>query len=263
MSYQNISTKVESGIGVISLNRPDRNNSLDLDTMREMCAGLDALIADDAVKALILRGEGKHFCAGADFGFLDELARTPPTQVQSDIYAYFQGAARRIYNCPKPTVAAISGAAVTVGCELSLACDFRIISETAMFQESWIKLGLMPPLGGLFLLPRIVGLGVASQMVLRGEAIKAERAVQIGLAMAAVPVIELDQRALDLAAELAALPLFAYASVKQALQRGMSSNMEAEWTANVSRQAVLLSANDYREGLAAVREKRAGVFTGS
>ena len=154
------------------------------------------------------------------------------------------------------------GAAVTVGCELALACDFRVVSDSAFFQESWIKLGLMPPLGGLFLLPRMVGLGRAAQMALRGEAVKAERAVEIGLASEKVGEEALRPRALELAGELAALPPLAYAAIKEALHRGLETSMDAEWSANVARQAVLLSTQDFVEGLSAVKERRKPAFNG-
>ncbi len=262
MDFQDIKVERAEGLGFLTINRTDRNNAVRAQTLQEICAGLDDLSADAAVKAIVLRAEGKHFCAGADFVFLEGLTRMTPSQVQREIYSHFQGAARRVYGCPKPTVALVSGAAVTVGCELALACDFRLVSDTAKFQESWVKLGLMPPLGGLFLLPRLVGLSRASQMVLLGQALTAEEAVKTGLASELVSVDQLDIRGREFAAELAKLPPLAYAAIKQGLHRGMESSMEHEWAANVLAQSVLLSTEDYREGLAAVKERRAADFQG-
>jgi enoyl-CoA hydratase/carnithine racemase len=156
----------------------------------------------------------------------------------------------------------VSGAAITVGCELALACDFRLVAEDAKFQESWIRLGLLPPLGGLFLLPRLIGLGRAAQMVLHGQAVTAATAVQIGLASEILAKEELDVRGRAFALELSRLPPLAYATIKQSLHRGLESSMEQEWSANVLGQAVLLSSKDFREGLAAVKERRAGEFKG-
>ena len=262
MTFENIAVETVEGIGVLAFNRPEKGNAVFPDMLGEVCDALDALAADDGVRAIVLCGAGKNFSAGADFGFLDGLTRTPPAEVVSQIYSRFQGAARRLYRCPKPTVAAVQGAAVTVGCELALACDFRVVSDSAFFQESWIKLGLMPPLGGLFLLPRMVGLGRAAQMALRGEAVKAERAVEIGLASEKVGEEALRPRALELAGELAALPPLAYAAIKEALHRGLETSMDAEWSANVARQAVLLSTQDFVEGLSAVKERRKPAFNG-
>jgi enoyl-CoA hydratase/carnithine racemase len=263
MTFEDITVVVDDGIGILSFNRPDRGNAVRPQTLKEICDGMDSLNADDAVKAILIRAEGKNFCAGADFRFLDSLTSMPSVDVHSQIYRHFQGAARRIYHCLKPTVALIAGAAVTVGCELSLSCDFRLVAEGAFFQESWIKLGLLPPLGGLFLLPRLVGLGRANQMVLRAEAVSAEMAVSIGLATEVCKREELDSRGRQFALELTRVAPLAYASAKQAMHRGLETTMEAEWSSNVLHQAMLLSSNDYREGLSAVKEKRAPAFQGS
>jgi enoyl-CoA hydratase/carnithine racemase len=263
MSFEDIKVTVADGVGVLSFNRPDRGNAVRLQTLAEICTALDTLEADAQVKAIVVRGEGKHFCAGADFSFLDDLTQLSAVEIQNQVYRYFQGAARRLYHSRKPTIALVAGAAVTVGCELALACDFRLVAHSARFQESWIKLGLMPPLGGLFLLPRLIGLGRAKQMVLRGDAVDAEAAVAMGLAMEVVAASELDARGNQLAQELSRSAPLAYRSVKQALHRGLETGMEAEWSANVQNQAVLLSSQDFREGLRAVKEKRAPVFDGS
>ena len=180
--YEDIRTETAEAICQIVINRPRQHNTVRPRTLQEIGAALDAATADEAVRAIVLRAEGRHFSAGADFAFLDDLTRMSATDIKREIYAHFQGAARRLYRCPKPTIAAIAGAAVTVGCELALACDVRIVAEDAFFQESWIKLGIMPPLGGVFLLPRLIGLGRASQMVLRAQIVRAEEAGRIGLA---------------------------------------------------------------------------------
>ena len=262
MAFQDIEKAIDDSVGTVTLNRPDRGNALRPSMMREICTALDELERDDQVKAIILRGAGKHFSTGADFAFLDELTRTRPVDVQQQIYEHFQGAARRLYHCRKPTIALISGAAITVGCELALACDFRLVSDTASFQESWIKLGLIPPLGGLFLLPRLIGLGRAMQMVLRAEAVTAQSAVAMGLAQELVPADRLERRGRELALELAQRPPLAYTTAKLALHRGLETTMEAEWSANLSSQAMLLSSEDFREGLAALKEKRPPQFRG-
>lgn len=261
-SFEDIALSVVGGVGTLKLNRPEKGNTLRPQTMREICEGMDILIADANVKAIILAAEGKHFCAGADFDVLAEMADMAATDIKAQIYTHFQGAARRIYRCPKPTVALVSGAAVTVGCELALACDFRILSDNAFLMESWVKLGLMPPLGGLFLLPRMVGLGRAAEMVLRSKQVKAEEAERIGLASEVVPLADLASRGQAMAAELAAIAPLAYAQIKEGLHRGLETSMDAEWQTNVMGQAMLIGTQDFKEGLDAVRNKRAPVFGG-
>ncbi|MDB5471530.1 MAG: Enoyl-CoA hydratase [Caulobacter sp.] len=262
-AFEDLTVEIRQSVGWIIIDRGDGRNALRPGSLKEICIAMDRLTGDDAVRAIVLSGAGKHFSAGADFAFLQDLAVMPGMAIKSQIYEVFQGAARRLYHCPKPTVAAINGAAVTVGCELSLACDFRLVSPTAVFQESWIRLGLMPPLGGLYLLPRMVGLSLASEMALRGRAVNAEEAVRIGLASEqADDAADLAARAQALALELAGLPPLAYRSVKEAMHRGLDASMEGEWSANVLNQSLLLGTDDFKEGLAAVMERRPGQFTG-
>lgn len=260
--FEDIRIEAQNGIGMLVIDRGDGRNALRPHSLAEICQGLDLLTADDSVKVILIRAEGKHFSAGADFTFLDELTTLSPARISKQVYDHFQGAARRIYRCPKPTIALIQGAAVTVGCELALACDFRLAADDALFQESWIKLGIMPPLGGLFLLPKIVGLGRAKEMCLRAEAVKADKALNIGLVSEVVATDELIARGQQLAVELTEAAPLAYATVKEALHRGLESSMEAEWTANLPSQAVLISSEDFKEGLEAAKSRRKAVFKG-
>jgi enoyl-CoA hydratase/carnithine racemase len=264
VTFEDIKTEIIAPIARIVIDRGEGRNALRPQTLQEIAAAMEELSSNPAVKAIVLTGAGKHFSAGADFSFLQKLTTMSAMDIRDQIYTAFQGAARRIYDCPKPTLAVINGAAITVGCELALACDFRLVSPTAQFQESWIKLGLMPPLGGLFLLPRIVGLGRACEIVLAARPIDAQEAVRIGLATELIdPADRLTERSMEFAAQLAALPPLAYRAVKEGLHRGLDSNMENEWATNVMAQSLLLGTEDFREGLAAVLEKRPGRFKGA
>lgn len=193
----------DAGIAAVTVARADIGNASSPEMLGEIRDAFAALSTDRDVRAIILAAEGKHFSVGADFAFLQKLTGMAASEIKDTVYANFQGAARAIYRCPKPTLALVQGAAVTVGCELALACDFRIAADSAMFQESWIKLGIMPPLGGTFLLPRIVGLGRAMEMCLRGKQVRAEEALRIGLVSEVVAKDEFATRGMDLARELA------------------------------------------------------------
>jgi len=230
--------------------------------MGEISRAVDDATANPAVQAILFTAEGRHFCSGASASLIDRLIEAPPLTVQDNVYATAQGMVRRIYNCPKPTVAAVSGAAVTLGCELAIACDFRVVDETAFFQEAWFNLGLLPPLGGMFLLPRIVGAGRAAEMVLLGRKVQAEEALGIGLANEMVPSAKLVERASSLATLLGQKPPQAYRLAKSGLHRGFESTMEAEWSANSMAQALLMSSEDFVEGVNAARERRQAVFRG-
>lgn len=242
--------------------RADIGNASSPEMLGEIRDAFLALSEDSEVRAIVLAAEGKHFSVGADFTFLQRLSGMSASEIKGTVYANFQGAAKAIYRCPKPTLALVQGAAITVGCELALACDFRIASDTVRFQESWIKLGIIPPLAGLFLLPRLIGLGRAMEMCLQGRPVLAEEALRIGLVGEVIAADALAERGETLARELAASAPLAYAAAKQGLQRGLESSMEAEWQANLSNQALLLGSEDHREGLAAVTGKRAPQFHG-
>jgi enoyl-CoA hydratase/carnithine racemase len=251
-----------AGVARVTVARADIGNASSPEMLGEIRDAFESLEIDREVRAIIFAGEGRHFSVGADFAFLQRLTDMPASEIKATVYAKFQGAAKAIYRCSKPTLALVQGAAITVGCELALACDFRIAADTARFQESWIKLGILPPLGGLFLLPRLIGMGRAMEMCLQGRPVLAEEALRMGLVSECVAEAQLEERGRELAHELAALPPMAYAGAKQALQRGLESSMECEWQANVLAQALLLGSEDFREGLAAVREKRSAHFVG-
>jgi enoyl-CoA hydratase/carnithine racemase len=246
----------ENGIAKIVFARAKTNNSTRPEGLAEFCTAMDELNADENVRVIILAADGKHFSAGADINFLNKLTDMSPGQIKEQVYTHFQGAARRIWNCPKPTLALINGAAVSVGCELAAACDFRVADSNASFLEVWIKFGIIPPLGGLFLLPRIVGLGRAMNMCLRGIPMLAEEALNAGLVSEVVLPENLQERGLVIARELATLSPSAYGVIKESMHRALSSDMDSEWTANLPNQALLLSSEDFETRLRAVQKKR-------
>ncbi|WP_337187932.1 enoyl-CoA hydratase/isomerase family protein [Phenylobacterium sp.] len=254
--------RVEGGVGVIFLSRPDQKNMIRTETLEALAQALDELNADRDVRAIVLAGRGAHFCAGADLQFLTETRKLPPLLIQDLVYGKAQEAAKRLYNARKPTVAAVSGAAITLGCELSLCCDFRVVSDTAFFQELWVRVGLLPPLGGLFLLPRIVGLGRAAEIALKGRRVDAVEALDWGLANELVAGEGYLGRAIALARELGELPPQGYRLAKLGLHRGLESTIDHEWTANALAQPMLITSEDFREGLASVMERRPGRYQG-
>jgi enoyl-CoA hydratase/carnithine racemase len=242
---------LDTGIGRISLNRPDSANAVFPALMRALCGAIDRCIGDDAVKAIVITGKGHNFAAGADFAFLQDLLDSRTEGVNQSLYTWFKGAVERLWKCPKPTVAAVNGAAITVGCEITLACDARVASPRSRFGENWLQLGLIPPLGGAVLLPRIVGLMHAKRMVLEAQMIGGEEALRIGLVDELVDDAAILPRAEERALAMASLPPAAFAAAKAALHRSFESSMETEWVTNVLNQAVLIGAPEFKAQVAA------------
>jgi enoyl-CoA hydratase/carnithine racemase len=258
-----VSLVIEGRIGTLTIERPEAGNAFRPETMEGIVGAVETVADDEGVGALILAGRGRHFGAGGDFDFLDDLRGRSEAEVRDSIYRSFQAAARGLYRLPKPTVAAVSGAAITVGCELALACDFRIASPSARFHESWLRVGLLPPLGGMFSLPRLIGHARAAEIILRARPIDGEEAAAIGLATACVAEEELQNAALELARELSGLAPLAYAAAKRGMQDAASSAIEQCWSSGLDDQARLIGTEDFAEGIAAARGKRKPVFRGS
>lgn len=250
------------GVATVTFARPEQQNRFDVTDLEALLAALERLEADAAVRALVLTGGGKHFSAGASTATLDGLRSARPLEIHGTVYARAQGVARAIYRSSKPVIAAVSGAAITLGCEFALACDFRLVDETAFFQEAWIKLGLLPPLGGMYLLPRMIGVTRAAEMVLQGREVKAEEAVTIGLANRIVARDALLREAQAMAAELGALSPVAYRFAKTAFHRAVESTIETEWSANAMAQAMLISSEDFSEAMQSLKERRKPSFNG-
>lgn len=250
------------GIARLTLNRPDALNALTPAMMAEIIAALGALEKDPAVRCLLLTGAGRGFSAGGDAEFLKKLIDYSPAQVRDTVYTYFGSGVRALKLFPKPTVAAVNGAAVGAGFELALACDFRVASNKAMFYQSWIKLGLITPLGGMYLLPRLVGLNMANEILLLGRRIGGAEAAELGLVNKTVTPEELPAEAEDWARRLADGPPLALRAMKEGLRRGQESTLEQEWEHSVYVQSLLIDTEDYAEGVDALLHKRPPVFKG-
>jgi enoyl-CoA hydratase/carnithine racemase len=185
-----------------------------------------------------------------------------PTRMREIVYGNFQRVPRVIRAMAKPVVAAVNGAAVGAGCEIAVACDFRIASERARFGEVWINLGCVPAMGGMFLLPRLVGLARATELVMTGAVIDAAEALRIGLVGRVVAAGELAAAAHELARRLAGGPARALAAAKLALNRGLASTLEAELAATLEQQIQCFGTPDFAEGVRALAERRPPRFPG-
>ena len=254
-SAPQIVTQDRDGVRTIILNRPDSANAAEPTLMRALCEAIDAATADPAVGAIVLTGEGKHFLAGGNLDWLVEVvANDAASDATAEIYRWFQGTTRRLIACPKPVVAAINGAAITVGCEIALACDMRIVEKRGFLQQSWLDIGLIAPLGGAKLLPQLVGMAKAKEILLDCRKIGADEALEIGLANeVAEGVEELRERAHQRARTMASRPAEPFARMKALLHAGISASLDDIWADGVKTQGNLLGGADFR---AAVRARR-------
>jgi enoyl-CoA hydratase/carnithine racemase len=252
----------DGGVRILTLDRPEAMNALTLAGMRELGERLEAAAADPQARAVVLTGAGRAFSAGGDARFLLEIPSMSDEAIREVVYATFQRPIRAMRSMDKIVIAAVNGAAVGAGCELALAADLRIASDHARLGEVWIRIGCVPALGGMYLLPRIVGLGRATELILTGEVIDADEAHRIGLVNAVVPADGLLETAVAQARALAAGPGRALAAAKAAINRGLGSTLWNELDATVADQLACFRTKDFAEGVRALADRRAPRFAG-
>jgi enoyl-CoA hydratase/carnithine racemase len=258
---EEVLSRIEERVGYVSINRPDARNAVYPELLDRVIAAIESLDRNEDVRVIVLSGAGEAFCAGADrTKFLLTLPGKSAAEIQEDIYRRFMGTARALKLASKPTIAAVNGPAVGAGCEFAIACDFRIATPSALFWENWIDLGIVPPLGGMYLLPRLVGLERASDMILRARRVNAEEALAWGLVSQVVDSYAFPAAVHEFALSLARRSPRALAAARQGLRRGLESSLEREWEFNVQAQSLLLTGADFAEAMAAMAESRAPEF---
>jgi 2-(1,2-epoxy-1,2-dihydrophenyl)acetyl-CoA isomerase len=258
MSYTKILYSVADGVATLTLDRPDKLNSFDRQMALETIDALDRAKADDLVRAVLLTGNGRAFCAGQDLA----EAIAPGTRIEEIITAQYNPIVRRIRGLAKPVVAAVNGVAAGAGANIAYACDLTLAGEGANFIQSFINIGLIPDSGGSFTLPRLVGMQRAFGQMVLAPKVSAREAEAQGLIWRCVPDAELMPEAQALAVRLAALPTQAIAFTKEALNRSLANDLEAQLDVELELQAKAGSSSDHKEGVNAFLEKRKPVFTG-
>lgn len=261
---KNVIWRIDGAVGVVTLNRPDRLNAIDTATIGELDRVVSAAAADPAVRALLLTGAGRGFCAGADVKewSASSSGEDRPASASEDWPTLMHRVMARLYWLPKPVVAAVNGVAVGAGCDLSLVCDFRIASSSARFGEVYIRLGFSPDAGGSFLLPRIIGETRAAEMIYTGRIIDAVEAERIGLVSQVVEPDRLLDVAMEFARQLAAGPTVAIGLAKQNIRRNSNATFEEALRNELRAGNICSHTEDHVEGLAATIEKRQPSFGG-
>jgi enoyl-CoA hydratase len=259
MTYENVIIEKKNSIAYVIVNRPKVLNALNLATMEELGAAFLDIRSDSTIRVAILTGAGeKAFVAGAD---IVELAQRDPVSGK-DFAHRGQAVLDLIENLGKPVIACVNGFALGGGCELALACTMRLASENAKLGQPEVKLGIVPGYGGTQRLPRLIGKGLAMQMILAGEMITAHEAHRIGLVNEVVAAAELIPRAEAIAAEIIANAPLAVQYVLDAVNKGMEMTLAEGLYLEATLFGVCCSTEDMKEGTTAFLQKRAAAFKG-
>lgn len=263
MKYETILLEMRGAVGVITLDRPESLNALNTQVGQEFQAAVGE-IRERGGRGIILTGAGRAFCAGGDLREMQRIA-----QREGKVEAFFDEPLRQLNDCillirktPLPFIAAVNGAASGGGCNLALACDLVVAGESAKFNQAFIKIGLVPDCGGTFILPRLVGWKLATEMMMTGDVIVARRALDIGMINAVVPDDELMTQAMAMAERLAQAPTAAIGQIKELLEASATSDYGEQLELERNAQIQVGKTKDFREGVAAFLEKRQPKFMG-
>jgi len=260
MLYQTIIYEKEENIALITLNRPDSLNALNLKLAQELEQVADEIAADESVRVVIITGAGRAFSAGADIKEMmsPETASLGTQLAKGKPLTFFS----KIENLDKPVIGAINGLAIGGGCELALVCDMRIASTAARFGFGEIKIGVIPAGGGTVRSPRLIGIAKAKEMLFFGDPIDAEEAYRLGLVNKVVPPESLLDEAKKWANTLSQRPPLALKAAKSCVNVGMQMPLSAAIDFEAREAAILFKTEDREEGMSAFLEKRQPAFRG-
>jgi 2-(1,2-epoxy-1,2-dihydrophenyl)acetyl-CoA isomerase len=253
---------VDGEVLVLTLGRPDKGNALRHQDTQAVAAVIESVDGTGA-RAVLIQAEGKHFCAGADLMSANAPGEKP--QVGHLARALAAGAHRMIealWNCPVPTVSAVQGSAMGLGLHLAVVCDFVLAAPNAVFTTPFRDRGFSVDSGGSYLLPRLIGIRRARQMLLRGISVPADKAAEWGLIDDVVDAESLGQVAADMAKELAAGPTFSLSHTKALLNRRAPTDLGSALRAEADSVEATIRSADFKEGIRSFRERRDPVFSG-
>lgn len=260
--FETLLLEVADGVATVTLNRPAALNAFSVPMQRELAVLIPQLAGDDAVRAVILTGAGRAFCAGGDIGEMEAVADPVPLAGRNKLHRMLTTVLMPLLRLEKPVIAAVNGAAVGAGMNLALAADITLVAETATFGQVFVKVGLVPDTGGLYLLTRLIGLNRAKELCFTGRMVSAREALELGLVNRVVAPDGLMPAALALAQELARGATAAIGLTKSLLNMAPTASLEEMAEFESYALAVVLSTDDHREGIRAFREKRSPQFRG-
>ncbi|MCQ4042356.1 enoyl-CoA hydratase/isomerase family protein [Streptantibioticus rubrisoli] len=265
----------DNGVSWIALNRPEAMNALTPDQRERLIRLLDDASGDPLVRAVVITGAGRAFCAGADLRATPATRPGPPTaspiptpadRIAGDVARTIRRGAQRliaaVLDCEKPVIAAVNGTAAGIGAHLAFACDLVIAAEGARFIEVFVRRGLVPDGGGTYLLPRLVGPQRAKELMFFGEDLRAATAQRLGLVNRVVPAEELTKTTREWADRLACAPTRALTLTKQLVNSSLESDRGTAFAAEAAAQEINMTTADAQEGVRAFVERRSPQFRG-
>lgn len=255
-----IELNIENNIAYIRLNRPEVFNSFNREMALALQDTLDACEKNEKVRAIVLSGNGKAFCAGQDLKEVTSPELNPG--FKKILEEHYNPIILRIRNIEKPIIAAVNGVAAGAGANIALACDIVVAQENAGFIQAFSLIGLIPDSGGTFMLPRLIGFQKASALAMLGDKITAQEAERIGMIYKCVPADEFEEAIKDLALKLAKMPTRALGLIKKSFNQSLSNNLKDQLILESKNQIEAAGTEDYAEGVAAFIEKRKPNFKG-
>lgn len=257
-----ILSDVQNGVMTLTLNRPERLNSFNDEMHRQLAEALAQAERDDAIRCLLITGEGRAFCAGQDLNDRNVDPNGAAPDLGASVENFYNPLVRRLAKLPKPVIAAVNGVAAGAGATLALGCDMVIAARSVNFIMSFSRLGLVPDCGGTWFLPRVAGRARAMGLALLGEKLSAEQAHQWGMIWQVVDDEALIDTGRALAAHFASQPTLGLGLVKKALLASENNTLDAQLDLERDYQRIAGRSDDYREGVAAFLAKRPPVFKG-
>jgi len=255
-----IDFSMDAGIATITLNRPEKLNAF-AGTMREdLLAALRRAESDRACRVVVVTGAGRAFCAGGDVDYMSGLQKRGDSESFRKLLAAGSDVVAQIMEMPPPVIAAINGVAAGAGCNLALACDYRVASDEAKLGETFVRIGMHPDWGGTWLLPRIVGRSRATELLMTGRMVDAAEALAIGMVDRVVPAASLTAETRALAQSIANGPPMAIADIKRAVTRSAGNDLRKQLELETEHQLRAFLSSDAAEGMNAFFEKRAPKF---
>lgn len=259
MNYSYIKVSIADLVQTIVLNRPEVLNSFVMDMAKEVQHALDEAVTNDEVRAVLITGEGRGFCAGQD---LAEAVQENGPSIVDIVNKTYNPIITKIRTIEKPVICAVNGVAAGAGANIAFACDITVAAESASFVQAFSKIGLIPDSGGTYTLPQLIGLQKATALMMLAEKLSSTDAEKLGLIYKVVSDTEVVTEGMKIATTLANMPTIGLGLTKRALNAGMTNTLVEQLKVEAELQDLAAKSADHKEGVNAFLEKRKPVFTG-